>query len=437
MNKTVLIVAAMALVVTGFLPNAAKAVQAAGNAASPIRLQNTELKIAVTPPQFDDIGSVLTNMGWNYTEINSGDLKDASLLSQFDVIFINCSYEATAYGGNPDLGSEEAAASLEQFVREGGTLYASDFAYIYIHNAFPGYIDFYDDPFGTGSSSADEYVSGPVQTLTADILDAGMAGFLNNPTVELVFNAVSWVIIQSVPETVNVYAAGDITQYDGSILEDNPLSASFAYGEGRVVFTSYHNEAQASEEEKKALEYLVFVTSTKELSADLQEGMTATGHGSQQELLGAINAGDSSALYPFGIPSNTDLAIGLNWQAGTLKLSVFKPDGSLAAQEEGPAPLIIQIPGAEAGEWSYQVEALGVPYDNYPYVVQISVPAFIAPTESPTAEVAQAAPSAQAVADNPADSSDAQAGSSPVLYVVIGVAVLAGVAVFVMRKRKA
>ncbi len=419
MNKHILFV--VAIVAGGFFSSTPIAAQA-----SDVSLQDNpnELSIAVTPVGYDDIGSVLTSMGWTFTEIQGDQLSDYEFLAQFDVIFINCPVDVYDT-------SSPVTDSLERFVREGGTLYASDWAFEYIDTTFPGYIHYLDDPF-----------NGADQSVIADIVDPGLAGFLNSPTVEIEFLLDSWVTIESVSDAVTVYLAGDYRLMDGTSDNDKPLSVSFAYGEGRVVYTSFHNEGQTTEEENKLLSYLVLLTTTEKISAQLQENLAGSGYEVQEEILGPISAGETSPPHMFANQSITDLAVGLNWQAGTLRLSVFKPDGSLSAQQEGPPPLIIEIAGAEEGEWSYQVEALDVPYDNYPYVVQISVRAIVAATPTATStEIVQATPTAtstEIVQVTPSAVADAaQGNNSPVLYVVIGLALLAGVAFIVMRRRKA
>lgn len=449
MKKVILYLAAIALAVSAFVSSTPRAAQsAAGNAGfelgSRVQLQaNTnELRIAVTPKGYDDIGSILSSMGWKFTEIMPSDLRNYDLLAQFDVIFINCSSDNSTYSS--DLGPEgdPTIANLERFVREGGTLYASDHAFVYIDEAFPGYLQYHNDPDFPYETPTGE------QSVIADIRDSGLASFMNSPTVEIRFDLPEWVPIQSVSDGVTVYLAGDFTRGDGTRVNDKPLAASFAYGKGRVVYTAYHNEAQTTEEEKKLLAYLVFVTTTGKLSAALQESMTASGHDTQVELLGAISAGATSPRYTFVNQSIIDLAVGLNWQEGTLRLSVFKPDGSLSAQQEGPPPLIIVSPNAEAGAWSYQVDAIDVPYDNYPYVVQLSVPAIVVAAPSATPEkpvgIVQATPSA--TPDNPADTASAPGKKSTTIYIIVGgilclvlvfAVVLIGVVVFFAKRRRA
>jgi hypothetical protein len=60
----------------------------------------------------------------------------------------------------------------------------------------------------------------------------------------------------------------------------------------------------------------------------------------------------------------------LQFGGSRLRLSLFKPDGTLFASEEGSrSPITINIPGAvvSAGSWGMLVEALDVPQSNYPF----------------------------------------------------------------------
>src|SRR5450830_586938 len=147
MKKVIVCLAAFALALAGSFSSLPRAAQsAAGNAGfgSASHLQATPgttnaLRIAVTAPGYDDIGSILKSMGWAYTKIQETQLTDNEFLALFDVIFINCAESNYMY-------SDTASASLEQFVRGGGTLYASDLASDYIDKSFPGIIHFYDHP---------------------------------------------------------------------------------------------------------------------------------------------------------------------------------------------------------------------------------------------------------------------------------------------------
>jgi hypothetical protein len=157
-----------------------------------VSVSEDTLSIAVTEPGWDDIGAILTAMGWSYTQIQDSQLADYDFISQFDVIFINCSWNC--YNNAP-----AAESSLQQFVDQGGTLYASDFAYIYVQTSFPGYIEFPDSPH-----------IGISQTVNATVFDSGLATALGKSEVEIFYDLGSWVPIQSVGTNVKVYLTGDI-----------------------------------------------------------------------------------------------------------------------------------------------------------------------------------------------------------------------------------
>src|SRR3990172_12813245 len=198
MQKFIIFLTAFALAVAGSTSRTPRTAQSAGYAGYGSGLNvhfqgNTnELRIAVTPPEYDDMGIILTTMGWNYTDISSRDLTFYDILSQYDAIFINCSSEIATYANMPAFGSEEIRANLERFVREGGTLYASDWAFEYIDKSFPGYIHYFEHPFPELGDDS--------QSVIANIVDPGLASFMDSPTVEILFNAPSWVPIDSVAD---------------------------------------------------------------------------------------------------------------------------------------------------------------------------------------------------------------------------------------------
>jgi hypothetical protein len=89
-------------------------------------------RFAVTDPYYDDIGSILTSMGYEFDELQDSQLADYNFIRNYEAIFINCSGDSTA-------NAPAARESLERYVREGGALYVLDWAFVYLQEAFPGY----------------------------------------------------------------------------------------------------------------------------------------------------------------------------------------------------------------------------------------------------------------------------------------------------------
>lgn len=343
--------------------------------------------LAVTTPYWDDIGSVLTQMGYSWTQISDTDLINASFLSQFDVVFANCNPYTYDY-------PEEASSSLQQFVQNGGSFYASDFAYTYIKAAFPGYITFHDGPH-----------VGLAQWVTADVVDPGLANYLDpaNPpsTVDIEYDLDYWVPIKNISSAAKVHYRGTystlssaglsvsgketrtVTRQSESVYalaqeSNKPLCVSFEpYGDGggRVIYTTFHNEPQQTEIEKKLLEYLVLIPSTSQEQQQVRQVMDSQKVFLVRTDINVIDPGEVSPLSSYMTSGASKLVFALAWRGSTLRLSVYRPNGSLYSEVEGSSsPIFIAIPDAEAGSWKYKVTGVDVPYNNYPYVVGIGEP---------------------------------------------------------------
>lgn len=324
------------------------------------RNDTNKIKIAVTTKGFDDIGAILDELGYPWTEITDEDLTDYSKISPYDVIFANCNWHAANIAPN-------AVNALQEFVQKGGSLYASDYAYAYVNEAFPGFINFYDDPYiGYGG-----YVE-------ADVVDPGLANYLNPDappaTIDLHFDLGAWVPVESVAENTQIYLRGDIETGDGP-KQDSPLTVSFrpyADSPGTVIYTAFHNEEQLTEMQEKLLVYLVLIPKTSDIVDQLHQFLKDAGYDVTQTNINTINPGQTSPKFSYTLNQLGDLIFGINWAGSELKLSVFKPDGTLYDEVSGDSPpYMIEIKDAQAGVWQYQVTGVDVPQDNYPYVVAI------------------------------------------------------------------
>ncbi len=223
-----------------------------------VRLVETPLRVAVTAPQYDDLGAVLSALGHSFTQVELADLDDAELNSKYDLICVNCAAVATS----PSAG---VTGSLAAFVNGGGRLYASDFAAFVVTGAFPGRLVLYESPF-----------AGTTQVIEGTIRDPALAGALGVQQMTVDYDLGGWVPVLSVSEGVEVLVAGSpeigaaaaaslglaprthsTAVGPSEVVANSPLAVRFTSGSGTVIYTTFHNHAQASELVQRFLEHLV------------------------------------------------------------------------------------------------------------------------------------------------------------------------------------
>lgn len=133
---------------------------------------------------------------------------------------------------------------MQNFVAQGGSIYASDWAGSVIEEMYPKKIKF----FGC---------EGEEQQINASITNPEIQALLGRKTATINFDLGAWAVIDSVAAGVTVDLRGTVETYDGR-KTNIPLMVHFPDGKGNVVYTSFHNEAQVTDDMKKILDYLVF-----------------------------------------------------------------------------------------------------------------------------------------------------------------------------------
>ena len=174
-------------------------------------------KIYVTSPGWDNIGEVLSSMGVMFEPFR-GEF-------DCDLLFVNC-------GTKDPLDPE----SLQRFVHAGGCLYASDLTSSLIAGAFP-------EMFRFGGS-------GRPGTLAAIIVDDELRQVAGDST-DIYFDMGSWAVLEGCQGEILVEAA------PGTAYAGRPLMVEVEFEDGAVFYTSFHNRAQVSEQEKVLLQLLV------------------------------------------------------------------------------------------------------------------------------------------------------------------------------------
>lgn len=220
-------------------------------------LQETETKIAVVSGSYDDVGTVLLDVGIPGEQITTYDdvswvpelFGDINVLRTFDIVFINCGASEFEYTSDTTI-----QANLRQYIQEGGRLYASDWAYDVIETTFPTYVDFYEDDLTRDSAQV-----GAEQVQSGVIIDSDLAGALGTSNVTLNYPLGAWAIVQDASSDVNVYIQGNAETFGFETLSNVPHTLSFRVGDGRVTYSSFHQEPGINIQQEQILHYLMFM----------------------------------------------------------------------------------------------------------------------------------------------------------------------------------
>lgn len=193
--------------------------------------------IGVVSGAYDDIDDVLRGMGFtrdiDYRFINEDDIAAVGGLDELRYIFINCGHVL-------DFNVPALNEALGEWVRSGGALYTSDWAFDVVEKVFPGHV--------TGGG-----LVGAEGDYGASVLDRALSDHLQKTGVELDYNLSAWSHVASIEPNVEELVRG----VDGEV-RNMPLLVQFDEGEGRVTYTTFHNEAQTTADMDRILSYLVF-----------------------------------------------------------------------------------------------------------------------------------------------------------------------------------
>ncbi len=225
-------------------------------------LTGDEADIAVVTGSFDDIGGILDNLVIEYdTYSTAGALMgDLDSMRDYDVIFVECS---------ANISGSDQEFNTRRFVEEGGSLYASDLSWRTVQNSMPESVIFAtEDPDNPGTALDGGTVSAGMtssQTVMADVVSDEMLNVLGTDEIEIVYN------LGGVGTVAEPAASGGVahfradlnvtgTGYPDGIKENAPLMVTYddPLGSGFMIYTSFHNSQQASDDIMDVLEYMIF-----------------------------------------------------------------------------------------------------------------------------------------------------------------------------------
>jgi hypothetical protein len=311
------------------------------------------------PDKWDDMGKLLDELGEGYKHdvLQIGDMiNNPQALKEYDVIFLTC-----------NNGSEEELKDvLQKYVTEGGILYASDWRFATVAAAFPELVE--SKFIGQGAK----------QELEADIVDPALSEALKTKKIHLKFDLGEWRAAAFGGPRVKTLMQGTYQkekgrdQVVGGGVATGPLMVKFQVGKGTVIFTSFHNEKQNSEIEKKLLQYLVFSLVTAGIDAAVnssldQGGFTPRG----SNLLSTPERNQTiTKQYDNKTPGDLRFALGFRNEGAKLRFNIKAPDGKQYTWE-GESTVILDVPNAQAGQWTYSVTDLQLPYENFPFTMTV------------------------------------------------------------------
>jgi hypothetical protein len=195
-------------------------------------------------------------------------LKAPAVMNGYHIIFIPCSGSDGTTCNWYDSGDKQIQANLKDWVAKGGKLYVTDYSYDFVRQPFPGYVDWEDQTSEIGSAcQAHEY------NVPATVQDQGLKDWLaamgvtsfevqKNWTTVSAIHAVDWKDMDGNPVKVTPKVWVDAQKGDGP----HPATLSFERECGRVLFSTYHTEADQSSTttllpQEKALLYVLLEVS--------------------------------------------------------------------------------------------------------------------------------------------------------------------------------
>lgn len=306
-------------------------------------------KLAVTPPKYDDMGDVLKKMGISAAEVTDDDLNNLSTWKKYEAVYLNC---GSIYP------SAERTAAIKKYVQDGGVVYASDFSGELIEAAFPDKINF----FGEDKKNPDSFNAkvGDPGEAEATIVDPGLASIVGKKKVNINFDLGGWVMIDSVNSGVRVHVTGDAkTNWDGEVkvLKDRPFVVSFQEGKGEVLFTSFHNEAQTTEDLDKILIWFAAKAKAGKLARESRSLGTKGGNFILQEVVDFISSSDSKS-YKFNATGKNDFKVIINFEGnGKVNLTVKDPEGKEVLKEQiSSPPGVFDVKGSVEGAYTISLK---------------------------------------------------------------------------------
>jgi hypothetical protein len=227
-----------------------------------------DVDIAVVTGQYDNIESILNRLNIPFDEIagsfapsSDGSLstdhialmRDPARMASYDIIFFNCGME--------DSWSMDAniIQNIRDYVTNGGSIYASDQAYFVLEGPFPEAADFIGNDAEPWNANV-----GSMGHVQGEIMNGALKSALGKDSADINYDLDSWASVEAAGEAETLISgtfefmdmnSGDYTYSTQTIT--GPLAVRHTAGEGVVLYTTFHNEPQLTEDMDNLLKEFV------------------------------------------------------------------------------------------------------------------------------------------------------------------------------------
>lgn len=209
--------------------------------------------VVIGTEQYDLFGGTDTGAYPPFTAL----LLDIDRMRDYDVIYINC-------GSLPEeqitsiVQNAVVRQNLRAYVHDGGRLYVTDEAYDYVEQVFPEFIAFQgsdsglsttperEDAAEIGADASITYATLHDDTLSSWLSQQGM--LTSEGYAPIVGMLRGWTVMKEIDDRrATVWTSAPVNWFENGVAMhgDRPLTVTFNYGCGRVLFTSYHTSPRS------------------------------------------------------------------------------------------------------------------------------------------------------------------------------------------------
>lgn len=182
-------------------------------------------------------------------------ITDPAEIGKHHIVFLPCSGSPEFDGGGPVCSGvyntdARVKSTLNDFVRKGGRIYASDWSYEYVRQVFPGFVTWQGETQTLGSACKSGGGDQPVS-----VQDPGIEAWMKAQGQRLSSVKDAWTVLSGVNAQMGLDLDGKPALIKPRVwveASSKPVTTSFQQACGRVLYTTYHT--QPTEETNAPLE---------------------------------------------------------------------------------------------------------------------------------------------------------------------------------------